>query len=68
MNAEQTTTDTVQRWVDYEEAGRLYGLSRWTLWRLTCDGRIRAARIGRATRLDLASIERYMAEQAENFG
>jgi excisionase family DNA binding protein len=66
MSAEQKTTAS-PRWAAYEESGRLYGLSRWTLWRLARDGRIRAARIGRATRLECASIERYLAERAEDF-
>jgi len=66
MNTGQTTA-VAPRWASYEEAGKLYGLSRWTLWRLARDGRIRAARIGRATRLDCDSIERYLAERAEDF-
>lgn len=60
-------TDAPPRWASYERAGKLYCLSRWTLWRLARDGHIRAARIGRATRLDCASIERYLAERAESF-
>jgi excisionase family DNA binding protein len=65
MNAKQTTA--VPHWASYEEAGRLYGLSRWTLWRLARDGHIRAARVGRATRLDCSSIERHLADLARDF-
>ena len=58
---------TSPRWASYTDAERLYGLSRWTLWRLLKDDRIRAARIGRAVRLDCASIEAYLERRAENF-
>lgn len=59
---------TTARWVSYEQAGLLYGLSRWTLLRLAREGHIRAARVGRVTRLDAVSIEAYLSAQAESFG
>jgi excisionase family DNA binding protein len=55
------------RWVSYSKAERLYGLSRTTLWRLAKTGDIRAARIGRAVRLDCRSLEGYLRKRAADF-
>jgi excisionase family DNA binding protein len=55
------------RWGTYADAERMCGLSRWTLWRLARDGKIRAARIGSTTRLDLGSIETFLEERAEEY-
>lgn len=51
-------------WVTYEEAKRLVGLGRTTLWRLVSSGEIRAARVGRAVRIDRASLSSYMKRSA----
>jgi len=63
----ETQTTERSRWGTYEDAERMCGLSRWTLWRLAKDGRIRAARIGGATRLDLDSIEAFLEERAADY-
>jgi excisionase family DNA binding protein len=47
-------------WCSYEYAAKLTGLSRHTLWRAVKDGEIEAAKIGRAVRLKVESLERYM--------
>jgi excisionase family DNA binding protein len=50
----------IQReWLGYEEARRLIGLSRTTLYRLVKTGEIKA-RIGRSVRINRASLEEYM--------
>ena len=54
-------------WVTYDEARRLFGLSRTTLWRLLRQDRIRGARVGRSVRLETQSIQNYLQKQAENF-
>ena len=54
-------------WASYDEARRLFGLSRTTLWRLLQDGHIRGARVGRSVRLDVRSIETYLEGRAEHF-
>jgi excisionase family DNA binding protein len=54
-------------WVTYDEARRLFGLSRTTLWRLLRQDRIRGARVGRSVRLEAQSIQDYLEKQAENF-
>ena len=51
----------IQReWLGYEEARRLVGLSRTTLYRLVKTGEIKGARIGRSVRINRASLEEYM--------
>jgi len=54
-------------WVTYDEARRLFGLSRTTLWRLLRQDRIRGARVGRSVRLEAQSIQDYLQKQAEAF-
>ena len=54
-------------WASYDEAQRLFGLSRTTLWRLLRDGHIRGARVGRSVRLGVRSIETYLEGRAEHF-
>ena len=56
------------RWASYEEAGRLYGLSRWTLWRWAKAGNIRVARVGSVVSVDVASVERFLEMRADDFG
>ncbi len=47
-------------WITYEEAQRLVGLGRTTLWRLVRAGEVKAARVGRAVRISRRSLEEYM--------
>lgn len=54
-------------WLSYEEAGRLVGLGRTTLWRMSRDGHIKTARVGRAVRIERRSLEDYLNRQAQNF-
>ena len=49
-----------QDWVGYPEAERLSGFSRITLRRLIRNGQLRAAKIGRATRIDKHSLEAFI--------
>lgn len=50
-------TDITREWVSYKQAEELSGLSRTTLWKLVGAGEIQAARIGRAVRLNRASLD-----------
>jgi excisionase family DNA binding protein len=54
-------------WLTYEEAGRLVGLGRTTLWRLIRNGDIKTARVGRAVRIERRSLEDYLRLQAQSF-
>jgi len=51
-------------WLTYRQAQRLSGLGRTTLWTLVNSGEIRAARVGRAVRIDRRSLEEFMNKRA----
>ena len=53
-------------WLTYQQAQRLVGLGRTTLWRLVSSGEIEAARVGRAVRVNRASLTAYMKRSAED--
>jgi excisionase family DNA binding protein len=50
-------TDITREWLTYKQAEELSGLSRTTIWKLVGAGEIQAARIGRAVRLNRASLD-----------
>jgi excisionase family DNA binding protein len=54
-----------REWVTYADAGKIVGLSRVTLWKLVSTGEIEAARVGRAIRINRASLTDYMRRAAE---
>ena len=56
MQAEMT-----REWVTYREAEQLVGLSRTTLWKLVSAGEIEYRRVGRAVRINRASLGAYMS-------
>ena len=64
--AEQPIPDPHKAWLTYAEAGALVGLSRVTLWKLIGAGEVKAARVGRAVRIDRQSLNAYMNRAAEN--
>ena len=45
-----------------DEAARALGVSRATLYRLIAAGRLRAVRVGRATRIPARELERFVRE------
>jgi len=49
-----------REWVTYRQAEEIAGLSRTTLRRLVDDGEIQIRRVGRAVRLNRASLDAYM--------
>lgn len=53
-------------WIDYGQAQRLTSLGRTTLWRICNSGKsgIEVARIGRAVRINRASLLAYMKRSA----
>jgi excisionase family DNA binding protein len=69
-----TTTDeggemeaqVTREWVTYKQAEELSGLSRTTLWKLLCAGEIKAARIGRAVRINRRSLDEYLERAAKD--
>ena len=52
-----------REWLSYEEARRLVGLSRSTLYRLVESGVVKGSRIGRSVRINRTSLEAYMEQQ-----
>jgi excisionase family DNA binding protein len=52
-----------RKWVNYQEASEISGLSRTTLWKLISTGEIRAAKVGKAVRISRRSLEQYLNEQ-----
>jgi excisionase family DNA binding protein len=52
--------EITREWVTYKQAEELSGLSRTTLWKLLNAGEIKAARIGRAVRLNRHSLDEYL--------
>jgi len=61
------TEDITPTWLSYSEAQRLVGLGRTTLWQLVSSGEVKAARVGRAVRLNRQSLERFLERQSDDF-
>jgi len=58
--------EITREWVTYKQAKELSGLSRTTLWKLlSAGGEIKAARVGRAVRINRRSLEDYLERAAE---
>ena len=50
-------------WLSYREASEVAGLSRTTLWKLISAGEVRAAKVGKAVRINRRSLEAYLEGQ-----
>jgi excisionase family DNA binding protein len=57
--------EVTREWVTYKQAEELSGLSRTTLWKLLSAGEIKAARIGRAVRINRRSLDEYLERASE---
>jgi excisionase family DNA binding protein len=57
--------EITREWVTYKQAEELSGLSRTTLWKLLSAGEIKAARVGRAVRINRRSLDGYLEQAAE---
>ena len=57
--------EIVRGWLTYKEAEKLVGLSRTTLWKLIGSGEIEHRKVGRAVRINRASLEEYMRRPVE---
>jgi excisionase family DNA binding protein len=55
-------------WLDYKQAEAYANLSRTTLWQLINARKIRAARIGRAVRIERDSLQTFMEQSADKSG
>ena len=56
-------TNLERQWVSYQEASEICGLSRTTLWKLISAGEVRAAKVGKAVKIDRRSLEEYFERQ-----
>jgi excisionase family DNA binding protein len=52
-------------WLNYKQAEAYSNLSRTTLWQLINARKIRAARIGRAVRIERDSLQAFMEQSAD---
>ena len=57
--------ELIREWVTYKQAEELSGLSRTTLWKLLSAGEIKAARVGRAVRINRRSLDEYLNQASE---
>lgn len=57
-----------QKWGTYRQAEEVSGLSRTTLWRLVSAGEVEAAKVGRAVRINLESLDAYMKRSTVGSG
>ncbi len=57
--------EITREWITYKQAKELSGLSRTTLWKLLSAGEIKAARIGRAVRINRRSLDEYLERASE---
>ena len=55
-------TEVVREWLTYRQAEEIAGLSRTTLRRLVDEGDLKVKRVGRAVRINRASLDGYMNE------
>ncbi len=55
---------TEREWVSYREATEITGLSRGTIWKIISTGAIRAAKVGKAVRINRLSLEEYLEGQS----
>jgi excisionase family DNA binding protein len=64
MSEADEKTAVAPAWLSYSQAASYATLSRTTLWQLIRAGEIKAARIGRAVRIERDSLEKYMQNRA----
>ena len=55
-------------WLNYKQAEAYSSLSRTTLWQLINARKIKAARIGRAVRIERDSLQAFMEQRAGESG
>lgn len=55
-----TTVVEEAAWLSYPEAQQFSGLGRTKLWELISTGEVKAAKVGRAVRINRRSLNEYM--------
>ena len=65
MSEDNGQSPITPAWLDYKQAEAYSSLSRTTLWQLINARKIRAARVGRAVRIERDSLQEFL-EQSSN--
>ncbi len=60
--------EVTREWITYKQAEEISGLSRTTLRKLVDGGQIRIKRVGRAVRINRASLDAYMNSDGADDG
>jgi excisionase family DNA binding protein len=68
VSEENGKTTIAPGWLDYKQAEAYSNLSRTTLWMLINARKIRAARIGRAVRIERDSLQKFMEQSSDEIG
>ncbi len=68
MSEDAPKTEITPAWFDYRQAEAYSNLSRTTLWSLINARKIRAARVGRAVRIERASLQRFLEQSSDDTG
>jgi excisionase family DNA binding protein len=66
VSTDDAKTVIMPAWLDYKQAEAYSSLSRTTLWELISRREIKAARIGRAVRIQRNSLEKFMERSVAN--
>ncbi len=68
MAEEDAKTPITPAWLNYKQAEAYSNLSRTTLWQLITARKVKAARVGRAVRIELDSLEAFMEQSTDESG
>ncbi len=66
MTPETSTPGNGRLAVTYLEAGQMLGVCERIVWQLVKDGELKAVRFGRAVRIPVAELERFIADRTAN--
>ena len=64
MSEDNGQSPITPAWLDYKQAEAYTSLSRTTLWQLINARKIKAARIGRAVRIERDSLQEFMEQSS----
>jgi excisionase family DNA binding protein len=68
MSEEDGKIAVTPAWLNYKQAEAYSNLSRTTLWQLIKTRKIKAARIGRAVRIERDSLQAFMEQSSGESG
>ena len=68
MSEDKENVVITPAWLSYRQAEAYSSLSRTTLWQLVNARKIKAARIGRAVRIERDSLQAFMEQSTDESG